>query len=466
MKNYNVLLSNSVWKEQTKPALLSKIKNPKILEATSMVLENTRRALLADTQMNNLVYLPKLNLPLVMRVFPNLIAHNIVSVQPTKAPLGMIRFLDIYREGSPDTIVYPWNSTEAKRSHSTEMNANHVTNDTISGDPSSVTTFTDTITNEWAEGTLFVYYVPVGGGNSIPIAQVMRDGTMRQLVDNVGGTAFSLVGAVNSKTKVGTFSISANIGSAGAALRWDYFKNWEKVIPFGSDQTFNKLKFDITSRKIETRSRKLGASYSYETVEDYQSEFGDNFEDKVVDALSQVINTEIDSEILYKLWSNASLSDTWDSTMPSTWTRGIDEWYKTIMPKIEKLSATIFQATHISGATFMVMSPKTAAIFQSFNAFMSKGSNVDSSVMGVGTLNLGTVNNRYDVYVTPLVPDNQVLLGFNGKTPEATGAIYAPYVPIKLVPVTYAEMPTIQARTRYAFEIVRPDFYAILNIAE
>lgn len=466
MKNWNALLASSVWKEKTKPTLLSKIKNPRVLEATSQVLENTRRALLADTQMNNLVYLPKLNLPLVMRVFPNLIAHNIVSVQATKSPLGMIRFLDIYREGSPDTIVYPWNSTEAKRTHSTEMSANHVTNDTISGDPSSATTFTDTIANEWAEGTLFVYYVAAGGASTVPIAQVMRDGTMRQLVDSIGGTAFSLVGGVNTKTKAGTFSISANIGTTGAALRWDYYKNWEKVIPFGSDQTFNKLKFDITSRKIETKSRKLGASYSYETVEDYQSEFGDNFEDKVVDSLSQVINTEIDSEILYRLWTGAQLSDTWDSVMPSTWTRGIDEWYKTIMPKIEKLSATIFQATHISGATWMVMSPKTAAIFQSFNAFMAKGSNIDNGGMGVGTLNLGTVNNRYDVFISPLVPDNQVLLGFKGNTPEATGAIYAPYVPIKLVPVTYAEMPTIQARTRYAFEIVRPDFYAILNISE
>jgi hypothetical protein len=150
--------------------------------------------------------------------------------------------------------------------------------------------------------------------------------------------------------------------------------------------------------------------------------------------------------------------------MPAGWVRGINAWYETIMPKINKLSNTIKQLTHISGATFMVCSPRTATVFQSLQTFVSKGNPAEDAPMSVGSKTEGTVSGM-TLYTSPLVDDGKVLLGFNGTKPEETGYVYAPYVPVTLHPIAYSEgMPSVLARTRYATYCLRRDFYAVLNI--
>jgi hypothetical protein len=110
------------------------------------------------------------------------------------------------------------------------------------------------------------------------------------------------------------------------------------------------------------------------------------------------------------------------------------------------------------------MHPQTATIFQSMIRYEGGGNPITDSTMNVGTVKLGTVNNMYTIYSTPLAPINQVLVGFKGVQPEETGCVYAPYVPVMLTPITYSEVPSIMARTRYALEMIRPAFYGILNI--
>jgi hypothetical protein len=223
------------------------------------------------------------------------------------------------------------------------------------------------------------------------------------------------------------------------------------------------MRFEITKIAVEAKTRKLGATYSFELMEDYKNEFGENFEDKMVDYLTTTILTEVDSEVIDTLFGKATVSGSWDATMPMTWTRGINQWYETVLPKINKLSNYIYQATHVSGATFLVCSPVTATIFQSLMQFSGNGTPTDQ--MNVGTVNIGTLNGVYKVFTSPLCPDNKVLLGFKGSKPEDTGAVYAPYVPVQLHPIYYSEgMPSVMARTRYWLGVLRPDYYGVLNI--
>lgn len=58
-KDYTALLSNKVWPE-VQNKLLAGIQNGQTRDAMKTVLANTRQALLADTTMQNMVYLPKL----------------------------------------------------------------------------------------------------------------------------------------------------------------------------------------------------------------------------------------------------------------------------------------------------------------------------------------------------------------------------------------------------------------------
>ena len=311
----------------------------------------------------------------------------------------------------------------------------------------------------WAEGTLFL---EVGDAATVSastaftkIGEVDKNGVVHQL----GSTA--VMGVVNPKTGVYvvSFAVAPEVG-----VKFTYRKDIQKNIPFGSDKKYPTMRFDITKMAIEAKSRKLGAQYSFELIEDYKNEFGESFEDKMVDYLTTTILTEIDSETIDMLFNKATESDSWDMTLPLTWTRGINAWYETIMPKINRLSNTIYQKTHVAGASFLVCSPVTATIFQSMQQFVGVGNPIDTT-MEVGTAKAGTLGGMYNVYTSPLCEDNKILMGFKGSKPEETGAIYAPYIPIQLHPIYYAEgQPSVLARSRYWMGVVRPDYYAVLSV--
>ena len=89
-KNYSALLSSSNW-PKVQSALLrntSDFTSAASLESFKVVLANTRNALVSDTTMQNMSYLPKLVLPLVRRLWPLLIANELVSIQPLKSSTG------------------------------------------------------------------------------------------------------------------------------------------------------------------------------------------------------------------------------------------------------------------------------------------------------------------------------------------------------------------------------------------
>ncbi len=359
--------------------------------------------------------------------------------------------------------IHPWTSTKSTEYSTAPRAATDVV--LADGTANTVKAFSGALTKAFAEATCFVELgdavTAVGSTSWTKIAEIDRGGVVRQL----GSTA--VLGFVDPKT--GDFSLS--FGAAPElAVRFSYKEDFQKNIPFGSGsgadnkKTYNTMKFDINRMLVEAKSRKLGASYSFEMMEDFKNEFGENFEDKMVDYLTTTILTEVDSEIIGMLYDAATTSTSWDATLPATWTRGVNAWYETIMPKINKLSNQIFQATHVSGANWLVCSPTTATIFQSMIQYVGTGNPTESN-MSVGTTYLGSLSNMYNVYVSPLAPEGKILLGFKGSKPEETGAVYAPYVPVQLHPVYYSEgVPSILARSRYYTGVIRPNFYSVLNI--
>lgn len=401
-----------------------------------------------------------------------MIANQILSVQPLNGPTGWIRFLDAFIEdlNGNTTNIYPWGvgdnnySTPQKNmalnilgdsdaSGNTEVSFNGVLKDNADVSGKRVP----------SEGTLFV---EIGDAATVTastswtkIAEADRSGVLHSL-----SSSYKVMGIVDPKTQEFVINITDSSGTAiKKALRFVFKEDIQKNIPFGANKTYSTMRFEITKIAVEAKTRKLGATYSFELMEDYKNEFGENFEDKMVDYLTTTILTEVDSEVLDMLFNKATVSGSWDATMPMTWTRGINQWYETIMPKINKLSNYIYQATHVSGATFLVCSPVTATIFQSLMQFSGNGTPVDQ--MNVGTVNIGTLAGVYKVFTSPLCPDGKILLGFKGSKPEDTGAVYAPYVPVQLHPIYYSEgMPSVMARTRYWLGVLRPDYYGVLNV--
>lgn len=356
--------------------------------------------------------------------------------------------------------IYPWKPGDTQ--YSTPPESEDV--------DLAVTAVSPTVNGQLAfdhsEGTL---YVEIGNKNTASdvwtrIAIVDKNGT----ISTQSNSPTMVLGAVDPMTRnyvVSFVTVPVVSGTSDPVqVRFHYEKDFQKNIPFGDDQTYNTLGFEIKSVAVEAKSRKLGATYSFEAAEDWKSEFNENLEDRIVDYMTKSILTEIDGEVITALRTKATHFAEWDADQPATWTRGLPAWYETIMPKINKLSNTIQQTTHTDGASFLVCSPVTATVFQGMMQYRGSGAPKDRE-MGIGTVSIGTLSNVYNVYVSPLIPDGQILMGFKGDSPDYTGAVYAPYVPVMLQPIYYAEgQPSLLARTRYALEVLRPDYYGVLTV--
>ena len=104
----NMLLENqSAWAKMKK-GLVSDIKSASRRNITETVLENARRAVLTEhasmgaTTASNVAIINKVMMPLIKRVMPTVMAHELVGVQPLTGPSGLITTMRVrYATTSP-----------------------------------------------------------------------------------------------------------------------------------------------------------------------------------------------------------------------------------------------------------------------------------------------------------------------------------------------------------------------------
>lgn len=103
-----MLLESPVAWNKLKKGMVADIKNATRRKITESVLENTRRAFLAEhatagaTTAANVAIINKVMMPLIKRIMPTVMAHELVGVQPLSGPSGTITTLRIrYATTSP-----------------------------------------------------------------------------------------------------------------------------------------------------------------------------------------------------------------------------------------------------------------------------------------------------------------------------------------------------------------------------
>lgn len=104
----NLLLENAVAWNKMKKGLVSDIKSNSRRAITETVLENSRREILREhatlgaTNASNVAIINKVMMPLIKRVMPTVMAHELVGVQPLTGPSGLITTMRIrYATNSP-----------------------------------------------------------------------------------------------------------------------------------------------------------------------------------------------------------------------------------------------------------------------------------------------------------------------------------------------------------------------------
>ena len=456
----------------TETRLLDGIEDKFERATTAVLLENQRLMNEALTDSGDIAQFKRISIPLVRRIYPQLIANKIVSVQPLLGPTGLVYYLRFRystnkgsMRGANLNAGFPSDdATSLQQLASGDANLDifyshqFIQNETSSTDlgVGLVSTYAPLEHTPVLAGTLTgtVY----DGGTASETFTVNASGTFA--FTDIGTPSVQMVsGSVDLATGEVTLTWASAPGSNHIVVSYEY--NME------ANQDLPEVNLVIESEDITAKTRKLKAVWSYEAQQDLRSQHNLDAEAELTAVLAQEINLEIDREVLTDLRNNAGTVSVWDFNTALGDT--IKEKYESLYVKVVEVSNIIHRKTLRGGANFLVCSPEVASIFETATAgFAPAPSETFTSSLGIQYV--GTVNNRFRLYKDPLFPTGQILLGYKGDSYMDSGYFYCPYVPLTQTPVVLdpeSFTPRKGILTRYGKKLLREGskFYARLSIA-
>jgi hypothetical protein len=438
--------------------LLAGINDEYRRRVTALLLENQAQDLeRMDEETRAFMVGPytKFIFPTVRRSWPQLVAYNLVSIQPMTSPVGAVFF---WR--------YRYGSSKGPTVAGTEMIAN----------------FDKNYSSEDVIGELLM--VAGGGGgntgahtcNFIPL----KPGTIRVFM-----------GAVLVATDVnGVLTAIAGGPDIGGAPAINYAAGTNAGItigaaPFTGDVTMSyrydselnpnigQVNIDVQRVPIEAETRKLKSLWSAEAAEDLRALHGGDIEAELVAGVANEISLEVDRMILSDLLLAAETpgiegcpfppSTSVFDAQPPAGTVARDHLWAFIVA-MNKVANDIHKKTLRGAANWAVTSPDVASLLDSTPFFTPDAS---QSVYSGAIVKVGAVQSRYTCYKDPLFPRNKMLMGFLGPTFLDSGYIFAPYIPLQVTP-TFLDPNNFELRkalrTRYGRRLVRAEFYGTVSV--
>ena len=262
--------------------------------------------------------------------------------------------------------------------------------------------------------------------------------------------------------------------------------------PWGLENIANIPEIDIKvdSTSIQAETKKLKAKWTPELQQDIQAYQNLDAEVELTSILSEHVALEIDQEILEDLIKSATagtyywsrrigkyvVRDTGagitgssnESIFGLDFTGNQSEWYETLIETVNDVSALIHRKTLRGGANFLVCGPEVANILEMTAGFRASVSH-DEDRGEIGTLKVGAINKKWDVYVDPYFVRNLILVGRKGSSFLESGYVFAPYVPLQVTPTIFGQedfVPRKGVMTRFARKMVRPDFYGLVVVED
>jgi hypothetical protein len=270
------------------------------------------------------------------------------------------------------------------------------------------------------------------------------------------------------------------------AFETDFGSNPSPAIP--------ELDLKIQSIALTAQTRKLRVKWTPELAHDLNAFHSLDAEAELTKMMAESMTQEIDMELLQDLVSQANAANLYWSRAPGkfvdmqtgkpqtlasalaigpAFTGNIQHWYMGLIETINQVSNTIKRKILRGSGNFIVTSPDICTILESTYEYKAKIS-IDSNgqvaqQFGIGAENVGSLNNRYQVYMAPYFPRNKVLVGYKSKQALDTGFIYAPYVPLTVTEtIMHPEdfTPRRSIMTRYAKKMLRSDFYGTVTVLD
>ena len=486
-------------------------------ETTAVLLENQARHILNEAQKDGMLSeatpgaaattvggigtFQKFAFPLVRRVFPELIANKICGVQPMQGPVSQIFYLGYDRatDSRRETVYSKYNLTYRNQ---------------VAG-------------GQWG-GTLPNGTAGMSGalsaqtGNALDLSNIALSG-VANASSTVGGqiAAFPVSGRtvgydVSSGEVLGTVvTPTVNFGLSTVTDATPH-----GVIP--------EINFHIEQQAVTARTRKFRALWTLEAAQDLRAYHNLDLERELTDLLGKEVALEIDRELLEDMrgiaydisgqgwerklmdmpnsnmisgagttaepfnpssflydFSNASISnqgggnymtsrnvyfvDFADTTMNFS-PRHVGQAYANLLATLNFASQDIYKSTYRGAGNWIVTSPMMAAVLNSASKLEGGVKNGEwEGQLGANINYAGKLQGMFDVYVDPLWPDDEIMMGYKGSSPMDSGFVYSPYIPLQMLP-TITDPETFQPRkgllTRYGKAAVTPEsrFFRIIRV--
>jgi len=429
------------WDDVINHEAVPEIKGYHKRQVTAILMENQEKFLAESSLSGDIARFEPVLIPIIRRVFPNLIAHEMVAVQPMNMPSGLA-FAMRYRYVGDDEPTTGVPSAPADPSSGTR------------GEPTD-----NPVILTLADATLFVYGTPVSTtgdaatgvvaykeGNNVLITTVTGVFAAGDDIDDAltFGAAATTVSAVYTNEAGFNFILEGYSGSYTTAEA-------EKL-----RKDMRELGLSVESTPITAKSRALKAQYSVESAQDLKAVHGLDIESELATVLAYEIQQEIDRELIEVIDAQAELNYpvsydiSWDyTTADGRWEQ---EKFRGLYTRCVAAANQIATATRRGAGNFLIVSSDTATILESLNNFTASPVQEDVNAISIGVAVIGTIGGRFKVIKDTFRTDPNILVGYRGGAVSDVGVVYSPYVPLQMMQAVEPDgfQPRIGFKTRYA----------------
>lgn len=340
-------------------------------------------------------------MPLVARVFPELITNDLVGVQPMFTPVGLAYALRYrYQTGAAAGQEAGYNE-------------------------------------------IFPQYSGSVAATGVTGAAAIAQYGNQPLVGS------SLIADV-------TASVDAN-GADGYTTKYGERLNTGGLVCDAESSTIREMGLTIEKKEITAHTRKLKARWTLEAQQDLANMHNVDVEEELTDLLAYEIAAEIDIEIKNRIiyqavrggvltWNYGSVGNA-NGTADGRWEQ---EKFRTLYTVMLKASNEIAVATRRGAGNFVIASPGVVAALESLDNFLMSPLSASLNTEVSGVAKVGTLG-RFTIYRDTFAPEDYAVVGYKGPKDNDAGIIYCPYVPVMFSRTTQVEsfQPVIGVMTRY-----------------
>jgi hypothetical protein len=453
------------------------------------ISENTRMALL-ENSVASLNQYETLTVPVLRKFYPRLIAKELVHVSPIDKPEVIKAFVKAYFGTANDVEsgVYPYmfpyiaasdritayvpgdtaasNLTEISRGPSVGIGLD---GDAAVGAATNILTELSLTSSDAHIDRDFVVTSVDGVIDGTSVSTDLKPFVKADIDGN-----FSFDATLKLGNTVKTDTVLGRINYFTGELDVQSLKGDIKSIHFVAtasleeNQINSKVKYDVEKVKLSAITRQISAEWTIPFEQDLKALYDLDLQTELVNIIGEQIAIEIDRQIIDELIqgcvinNSASHIDSWSVTPDATYAWGQKQWMETILPKINKLSAVVYNDTQMGQANIIAANPIDAAVFESLNNFNYTGSSSEGGDLGYSSMSIA--GGKYKVVVSTIVPQGKMILIYKAPQEERAVYFYAPYQMPLLTPYPLQAKPAMTIMVRYAVKLVRPEGISILKV--